>query len=255
MLRSLIAFTTAMLIDAVAFGASYRVVPTFVGGPRLGERSLLEFQLFRGRSDVPLTSADLQLEHEKRIHLFTLDSGFQEYRHEHPEEVRAGVWQVPFTVSIAGAYRFWIQILPVGETSTKTLKFDQDILHFPGEVVPDEPVSSAVALTWTDGSYEVTLSFPAGEPVQHTMAPLRFVVKKDGVEVPQSELDPYLGAKMHIVAVSATRDDFVHIHPHAEGDVMAHFMEAGFYGLFMQFSHEGVLHTTHFGAKVNPHNG
>lgn len=253
------------LLTGVAQAATYKVVPTFPDGVKVGAPTSLRFSLYRGNSNEPLTAKDLTLEHERLIHLLALDSGFLQYHHEHPAEVSPGVWEVKLPITVAGGYRIWLQFLPEEETSTKTVFFDQKFLSKPGEVVATAPVDSSIKLASQDGEYEAKLSFPEGEPIPHMMVPLKFTVSKNGAVIPPDQLEKYLGAKFHVVGVSADKKDFVHAHPgphffdrfesadaQPEDVVKVHFMKVGFYGVFAQFQHAGKVRTVQFGLSVKP---
>ena len=243
-----------------AMGATYRIKASFPKGVHVGKPSILQFSLYRGTSTEPLPKEELKLEHEKLIHLLALDAGFEQYHHEHPEEVSKGVWEVPINVTIPGNFRFWAQFKPDGEANTKTVVFDQVFSRQPGEVLATQPKETQVRHTFTDGPYTTTLTFPQGEPIQHKNTPIKFTVTKNGVAIPANQLEMYLGARMHVVGVSGDRKDFAHAHPgheHHWGEwaeeedvTKMHFMQTGYYVLYIQYSHEKVVRTSKFGLTV-----
>lgn len=247
-----------------ANAATYKVKHSYPeGGPVVGKKTLLQFSLFRGSSPTPLTAADLQLEHEKLIHLMTIDSGFLEYHHEHPEEVSPGVWQLPIVIKTPGNYRVFMQMLPQDEILTKTVFFDDLFLETPQQNVPAVPVDPNQKLTFTDGEFTVTLNYVGAAPKQKVVQETYFKIEKNGIPVAITELDNYLGAKMHIAAISSDKKDFVHAHPgshRSEMDglgptpdeiVKVYFQQSGYYGIFMQYSYKGVLHTNQFSLQVS----
>ncbi len=245
-------FFAMFLIGLNASAASYHMVHSYPqGGPKLGDTTVIEFQLFRGTDTTPLTAADLLVEHEKLIHMMCVDSGFQQYRHEHPAEISPGVWQVPVVLDTAGNYRFFLQFLPDGEITTKTVVFDDKFVENPDQVISTTPVHPETKLTFEEGEFKVTLSYPA-EPEIKKILLAEFTVEKNGVAIPLQELDNYLGAKMHIAAISADKNDFVHAHPEESGVVKVYFKQTGFYGIFMQFQYKGELHTNQFALQVKP---
>ena len=71
---------------------------------------------------------------------------------------------------------------------------------------------------------------------------LEFVVRHDGEVV--NDLDDYLGAKGHLVAL---RDgDLAYLHVHPEEDRLlfeTEFPTAGTYRLYLQFDHGGTVRT------------
>jgi len=250
------------------WAATYKVVQTYPdGSPKPGVASKLRFSIFKDSSTTPLVGDDLKVEHERKIHIFFLDSGFVSYLHDHPTEVTPGVWEIAFKLDEPGNYRTWVEFKPVDETKTQRPFFDTRVAHCESETLPDKPVSEAESLVAHDGPYRITLKFPSGEPIQHGMTEMTFVVEKDGVIIPGSELDNYLGSKMHVTAVSADKSEFVHSHPGhtvvAEAPLASdldkdltlklHFMNTDYYGVFMQFVHAGTLRTAQLAIKVLPH--
>jgi hypothetical protein len=119
----------------------------------------------------------------------------------------------------------------------------------------------------TDTGYEVHLaagSMVAGQPVQ-----LLFHITRDGLPV---AVQDYLGAQGHLVALRASDLAYLHTHPaggaggHAHGGGHAHaghgepvlpvmfeteFPSGGRYRLFLQFKHEGQVHTAAFTTTVS----
>ena len=243
--------------------AKYRVERSYPhGGPFLGKETIIQFQLFRGTETTPLKATDLQVEHDKLIHMMTIDSGFQQYLHEHPVEVSSGVWEVPVNIKTAGAYRFYLQLLPEDEITTKTVTFDDRYVSDPSQVVPSSPVHPEEKFVFDDGEFKVTLGYVGGvKPVQKQIGQVYFTIEKNGVTIPFADLDQYLGTKMHIAGISADKNDFVHAHP-GEGFwdrdpdpkevTKVYFKQSGYYGLFMQYQYKGVVHTNQFALHVLP---
>lgn len=148
----------------------------------------------------------------------------------------------------------WLQFLPEGESNTQTIFFDQDLLNHVGEKLPKAPVDTSVKLVTEDGEYQASLSFPDGQPIPHKMVTLKFSIAKNGKVIPAEELENYLGAKFHVVGISADKSDFAHGHPdhRLQDEVSAHFMQTGYYGIFTQFQHDGKVRTLRFGLTVRP---
>jgi hypothetical protein len=107
------------------------------------------------------------------------------------------------------------------------------------------PVSNDVAV---DG-YRVVLF---ASPHAGTETKLSFRITRDGRPV---ELDPYLGARGHLVALRVGDLAYSHVHPSeqaADGEVqfLSEFATAGTYRLFLQFNADGAIHTTPFTFEV-----
>jgi hypothetical protein len=79
---------------------------------------------------------------------------------------------------------------------------------------------------------------------------LDFAVLAD--ERPVTDIRPYLGAPGHLVLVGATNGQYVHVHPsesnlqHGRITFEAHFPGADTYKGWLQFRHNGRVHTVPF---------
>jgi hypothetical protein len=89
-------------------------------------------------------------------------------------------------------------------------------------------------------------------------AELGFTVSRKGKEI---AVDDYLGAKGHLVALREGDMAYLHVHPaeagHGEAAAASEpirleteFPSDGRYGLFLQFKHEGKVHTAAFTREV-----
>jgi hypothetical protein len=119
------------------------------------------------------------------------------------------------------------------------------------------PLPEAEPTGVSDGGYDVRLD--AGHARAGRESELRFAVTKDGAAV---HTEPYLGAGGHLVALREGDLAFLHVHPteHGDGDASAHddtigfaatFPTEGRYRLFLQFKHEGRVHTVAFTQEVS----
>ena len=75
--------------------------------------------------------------------------------------------------------------------------------------------------------------------------------------LPVADLEPYLGARGHLVALREGDLAFLHVHPDGRRRAGAgqiafgvEYPSAGRYRLFLQFQHEGVVHTVAFTQEV-----
>ena len=76
-----------------------------------------------------------------------------------------------------------------------------------------------------------------------------FTITKDGEPV---RTEPYLGAGGHLVALRDGDLAFLHVHPGDDGvRFAATFPTAGRYRLFLQFQHDGRVHTVAFTQEVS----
>ncbi|MEV4254637.1 hypothetical protein AB0J52_15920 [Spirillospora sp. NPDC049652] len=187
--------------------------------------------------------------HGKDLHFILARRDLSGFQHLHPTPVGGGVWSVPLTLTDAGAYRVFTDVKPVGAENQLTLGAD---IFAPGDFQPkDVPQPEQVAKV--DG-YEVTLK---GDLTPGKPSPLTLSVSKDGQ--PVTNLDPYLEAYGHLVALRAGDLAYLHVHPEGEpGDGKtkpgpditfdADVPSAGTYRLYLDFSHGGKVRTAEFTA-------
>jgi hypothetical protein len=184
--------------------------------------------------------------HERRMHLIVVRRDGTEFRHLHPEINAAGTWSVPVRFGEAGVYRAFADFSVDGEQHT--LAGD---LFVSGGEFESRPFPAPQEVDET-GSYEVHLR--TGEPVAGEPTSLTFAVSEGGRAL--RDLQPYLGAKGHLVALREGDLAFLHVHPEeTEGAAdeiafEATFPTAGRYRLYLQFRHEGVVQTAQFTVVV-----
>jgi hypothetical protein len=206
------------------------------------------FQII-GPDGAPVTAFDV--EHDKRMHLIVVRRDTTGFQHVHPEMAPDGTWSVPLTLPAGGSYRAFADFAPTGAEAT-TLGVD---LVAPGTFEPVPHAPSRVAQV--DG-YTVELT---GELVPGRSSPLTLTVSRDGA--PVTDLQPYLAAYGHLVALRDGDLAYLHVHPEgAPGDgttpagpqieFLAEVPSAGDYRLFLDFQHGGVVRTAEFTVPTGP---
>ncbi|MEV8020840.1 hypothetical protein AB0O76_31815 [Streptomyces sp. NPDC086554] len=188
-----------------------------------------------------------QKEHDKELHLIVASRDLTTYRHLHPTRATDGTWSTPVELPEAGGYRIFADFKPAGVKEGLTLGAD---LAVAGKYDPAGlPAHNAKASV--DG-YEVSLK---GELKPGKSAGLTLSVSKNGK--PVTDLQPYLGAYGHLVALRSGDLAYLHVHPTGEpGDgrtepgpgvsFQATAPSAGAYRLFLDFKHEGEVRTAAF---------
>lgn len=215
--------------------------------PRLeaDQKEKLRFTVRRA-DGPPLT--DFRREHGKDLHLIVVSRDLGTYRHLHPEMSSDGTWSVPVELPRAGGYRVFADFVPgVAGATGLTLGADLTVSgRHEARELPEESVTARV------DDYTVTLD---GELVAGQPEVLRLTVKKDGK--PVRDLQPYLGAYGHLVALRSDDLAYLHVHPHGEpGDgstapgpdisFTATAPSTAVYRLFLDFRHEGEVRTAMF---------
>ncbi len=219
-----------------------------LGTPRVeaGEPAELRFAVVDEDTSRKVTA--FRREHDKELHLIVASSDLTTYRHLHPERAADGTWSTPVELPEAGGYRVFADFTPdVKNAEGVTLGAD---LAVSGDASP-EALPDAERTVTVDG-YEVTLD---GALRPGAGSELKLEVEKDGK--PVTDLQPYLGAYGHLVALRAGDLAYLHVHPNGEpGDgrtkpgpevsFTATAPSKGAYRLFLDFRHEGKVRTAAF---------
>jgi hypothetical protein len=190
-------------------------------------------------------------EHTKQLHLIVVRRDTTAFQHVHPTMDPDGTWRTRLAVPAGGAYRAFADFTPTGGPPT-TLGVD---LSAAGDYTPVEHPTSRTAQV--DG-YAVRLG---GDLTAGAASPLTLTVARDGA--PVTDLQPYLGAYGHLVALRGGDLAYLHVHPDGEpGDgrtapgpqirFVAEVPSAGVYRLFLDFQHDGVVRTAEFTLPTGP---
>jgi Cu2+-exporting ATPase len=220
----------AMAHDGYQLHLATDVVPA-------GEPNELSFHV-SGPDGSALT--DYEVAHDKQLHLVVVSRDLATFAHLHPERDATGTWRVTAPPLAPGSYRVYADFVPAGG-SGMTLAAD---LSIPGTYEP-QPLAAASTTATVDG-YEVSFE---GELAAGTESELTVTVRRDGR--PVTDLQPYLGALGHLVAIRDGDLAYLHVHPLDEtagaGGPAVRFAvdvpSAGTYGLFFDFSHGEVVRT------------
>ncbi|GAA3963338.1 hypothetical protein GCM10023085_52460 [Actinomadura viridis] len=189
--------------------------------------------------------------HGKKLHLIVARRDLSGFQHLHPTEAGGGVWTIPLTLPDAGAYRFFADVQPEGAAKQLTLGTD---VSAPGDFEP-VPLPEAAQVAEVDG-YEVRLD---GTLEPGRSSKLTLTVSKDGA--PVTDLEPYLEAYGHLVALRDRDLAYLHVHPDGEpgdgktrpGPAITFYAEvpsSGAYRLYLDFQHGGKVRTAEFTARA-----
>jgi hypothetical protein len=186
-----------------------------------------------------------EVEHDQRMHLIVVRRDASGFQHLHPRMGPDGTWRVPLSVPAGGAYRAFADFTPAGGPAT-TLGVD---LLAPGRF---DPVTHQPSRQASVDGYQVDL---AGDLVGGRASTLTLTLRKD--RQPVTDLEPYLAAYGHLVALREGDLAYLHVHPEgAPGDgrtpagpevvFTAQVPSSGTYRLFLDFRHGGRVHTAAF---------
>jgi hypothetical protein len=202
---------------------------------------------------------DFEVEHERRMHLIVARRDLSEFQHLHPKLGADGRWTTPLELDDAGDYRVFADFKRDGKN--QTLAGDL----FVGGPVDWRELPPPSDVAETDDGYTVRMSAPdsrAGDEAE-----LDFEVTRDGEPV---AVEPYLGAGGHLVALREGDLAYLHVHPTGDAPADGHgdehsgggdgavpvsfateFPTAAGYRLFLQFKHDGRVHTAAFTRAVS----
>ncbi|HEY0452180.1 hypothetical protein [Actinophytocola sp.] len=220
------------------------------GGLRAGVQQDFAFRILDDHGAPVTTFAPT---HDKLMHLVVARRDLSGFRHVHPTMAADGTWRIPLAFPAAGDYRVFADFLPGGHKEGVTLGADVPVAG------TYQPVPlPAPALTATVDGYRITL---AGTLTPGTTSKLTLSVDKGGV--PVTDLQPYLAAYGHLIALRQGDLAYLHVHPDGEpgdgktrpGPAITFFAEvptAGTYRLYLDFKHGGVVRTAEFTAVAAP---
>ena len=211
-----------------------------VSRPLAGTDRSLRF-VVDGPDGQPVTAYDEV--HERRLHLIKIRRDGADYQHVHPTLAADGTWTARMTLA-PGSSRLLADFTPSGGPE---LVLGADV-EVDGDYEPRPPTD--VTRTARVGDYRVTL---AGDLVPGKASPVTATVTRRGE--PVTDLQPYLGAYGHLVALREGDLAYLHVHPE-ESDAgpgipfVAEVPSEGRYRLFLDFRHGGVVRTAGFTLRA-----
>lgn len=175
--------------------------------------------------------SELEVNHEKLMHLIVVSSDLKEYNHLHPVSEEPGVFKTPHTLK-DGEYKIFVDIKP------KKLAYEVQPITFiignPSEEHDHGTLEPDTSLVKQTGDYTVALkptSFNANEEIQ-----LNFDLNG---ETPEQ----HLGALGHVVILDEKADNYIHVHPlHGDEPIFeTKFTKPGLYKVWAEFKFNGVV--------------
>jgi hypothetical protein len=190
--------------------------------------------------DKDQNSPELEISHEKIMHLIIVSADLEDYYHLHPEEKGNGMYTQKFDLP-ENSYKVFVDIKPKnlayqvspikihvgkghGEHEGHSLKVDTNLTKTINE--------KTVELTTTELGIDkdVTLSFDT-----------------KGITP-----EPYLGALGHVVILDDKGEKFVHVHPTSEEKTLfeTKFDKPGIYKVWGEFKFDGKVGSYPFIIEV-----
>lgn len=201
----------------------------------LGRPADLRFRILGPDGDAV---TDFDVEHERRMHLIVVRRDLTGYQHLHPVLDASGAWSVRLALPEAGVYRAYADFTTGGRSMTLATDL------FAGGSFDPVPLPSPAPDDETADGYRAELAShgaAAGESAE-----LEYALSRDGR--PLEDVEPYLGADGHLVALREGDLAFLHAHPEESDEPGVIRFEAslpspGRYRLFLQFKHRGEVRT------------
>lgn len=201
-----------------------------------------------GPDGQPVT--EYQNVHEKELHLIAVRRDMAHFQHVHPVRDASGTWSIDVNLN-PGVWRIFADFHPAGNAQPMTLGIDASVggTYEPHQLPAADPTVKL-------GTYTVTLE---GDLVANEATELTFTVSRNGQ--PVTDLQPYLGAFGHLVALRVGDLAYLHVHPEGgPGDgqtkpgptvsFLAVAPSAGTYRLHLDFQHEDSVRTAQFTVQA-----
>jgi hypothetical protein len=204
--------------------------------------------LIQNKRSKPIDSFDRL--HEKLLHLIVVSKDLAYFDHIHPDYKGSGLFEITTQFPAAGEYKLFADYMPTGIPEIVQAHWVTigDTPLKPVALVPDKQLTKIVE------DKEVSLSF------DHVMAgmdlTMAFTIKNAKSKELITDLQPYLGAIGHVVAIRADTKQFLHVHPTDNqrsgptAKFITTFPSKGIYKIWAQFQQHDHLYTIPFIINV-----
>ncbi|MCA0756529.1 hypothetical protein KP806_15850 [Paenibacillus sp. N4] len=226
-----------------------RLTPSWPEGkPQAGSPALLAIKISNGEGR-PVN--EFAVTNEKLMHLIIVSSDLQHFQHVHPEYNGEGAFELPVVFPTSGDYKIYADFQPAGMNEL-TRSDQMTVLGQPPE---PEPLQPSETLTASVEGMKVTLEFEDA-PAPQSATSMTYTFTDEETGEPIKDLELYLGAVGHAVAIHESTEHFLHIHPlnwASSGPQAAFgvsFPGSGKYKLWGQFQRRGKTFVVPFVINV-----
>ncbi len=155
---------------------------------------------------------DLQITHDRLLHVIIASADFTVFAHIHPDDSgpitdemkNKAEYPVSFTFPKAGQYIVALDTAAKGSLISEHFTIDVGGEPKMGHFIKD------LSREKKFGDLSVRLSTVPEKITAGKEATLKYVIKKEGK--PVTELEPFLSAPMHVAVISSDLDSFIHEH-------------------------------------------
>lgn len=199
--------------SSVENGVDYSVeFKTEPGQVRANESATLAFTV---KDPNGVVVKDLQIVHEKPMHLLIVSKDLAEFYHVHPEPSGDGSYRVRHTFPNGGDYKLYADFTPANAKQV----VERIDVKVAGDERPKVALAADTRFEKTVDGLKVTMKpsekIEAGKELMLDFAAFDAASRK-----PAPDLQNYLGELAHFVIISEDMVDFVHAHPMAKGGKM-----------------------------------
>ena len=198
--------------------------------------------------DNESAAVPLDVEHEKKIHLIIVSEDLSWFDHIHPDFQADGSYTVTETFPNGGNYILYADYKPSGSTH----QLEKINVTVNGKTASSKTYTT-IQNNSTSAPFTVSLKPDDGKFISNNAIHFDGVFTQNGKPFDVNQLQNYLGAKGHMVAINTETKEYVHLHPEVERTILhfhTTFEKAGNYRVWLQFMADGKLHTTDFFIKV-----
>jgi hypothetical protein len=221
-------------------------VDTEPAPPVVGESVLLKLNI---QAADGVTVRNFETLHEKLVHLIVVREGLDEFAHLHPTVDDRGNLRTTHIFIKSGKYLLFADY----KAKAKVAAVAETVLNVAGVDSKPEPLKVNAPGEVTADGLQATIAIPSSRVGAATQ--LRFALADEAGSA-IDELEPYLGARGHLVVLNAAGDVYVHAHPletPASGNEVAfeaHFPASGLYKGWAQFQIGQRVRTVPFVVQI-----
>lgn len=197
------------ILEGLSVNLTATPTPIRIGSP-------VEFDFFVNEKPKgePIASSELEIEHERLMHVIGVRSDMNEFFHIHPYPTSTpGVFTVRGNFSKPGLYKIWSEVKKDG------------IIHATGHLEisiegvgprAEKVVSFERKVTVEDYEVSIDMEEPVVQGHEHELS--FDIHTRTGEEV---EVENYLGAPMHLTIIRDDWKEFIHTHPEEDSSHMS----------------------------------